>query len=101
MTPERQATSAASRAHSGGEEREPAWAPDGKWIALVRRQPSFTTREIWRMRPDGAIFERVTRLDAASYGPAWSPDGKRIVFSSNANDEPVPDLRDRRRTAKA
>jgi TolB protein len=72
---------------SGGEEREPAWAPDGTWIALVRRQPSFTTREIWRVRPDGGDLQRVTRLDAASYGPEWSPDGERIVFSSNANDD--------------
>jgi Tol biopolymer transport system component len=71
---------------SGGEEREPAWAPDGKWIAFVRRQPGFTTREIWRVRPNGAGLQRLTRLDAASYGPAWSSDGKRIVFVSNAND---------------
>ena len=71
----------------GGEEREPAWSPDGTWIAMVRREPSFTTREIWRVRPDGTDLQRVTRLDAASYGPAWSPDGKRIVFSSNANDD--------------
>ena len=71
----------------GGEEREPAWAPDGKWIAFARRQPGFTTREIWRVRPDGSDLQRLTRLDAASYGPAWSPDGKRIVFSSNANDD--------------
>jgi Tol biopolymer transport system component len=70
----------------GGEEREPAWAPDGKWIAFVRRQPGFAIREIWRVRPDGSELQRLTRLDAASYGPAWSRDGKRIVFVSNAND---------------
>jgi TolB protein len=70
----------------GGEEGEPAWAPDGKSIAFVRRRPSFTAREVWHVRPDGSDLERVTRLDAESYGPAWSPDGTRIVFSSNAND---------------
>jgi Tol biopolymer transport system component len=69
----------------GGEEREPAWAPDGKWIAFVRRQPAFTTREIWRVRADGTGAQRLTQLNAASYGPAWSRDGKSIVFVSNAN----------------
>jgi TolB protein len=71
----------------GGEEGEPAWSPDGKSIAFVRREPGFTTREIWRVRPDGAGLRRLTRLGASSYGPAWSRDGKRIVFASNANDD--------------
>ena len=32
---------------------DPAWSPDGKWIALVRKQPGSVEREIWIMRPDG------------------------------------------------
>jgi TolB protein len=71
----------------GGEEREPAWAPDGDSIAFVRREPGFTAREIWRVRPDGTGLRRLTRLGASSYGPAWSRDGRRIVFASNANDD--------------
>ena len=70
----------------GGEEGEPAWSPDGKWLAFRRRQPGFTSREIWVVRADGTGQRQVTKLNAASYGPAWSPDGKRIVFSSNARD---------------
>jgi TolB protein len=70
----------------GGEERDPAWSPDGRWLAFVRREPGFTSREIWRIRPDGSDPQRLTRLNVGSYGPAWSNDSRRIVFSSNAED---------------
>jgi Tol biopolymer transport system component len=71
----------------GGEDSDPAWSPDGRWLAYVRREPAFSTREIWRIRADGGDRHRITWLNAASYGPAWSRDGREIVFSSNARED--------------
>ncbi len=62
---------------------EPAWSPDGKWIAYVVREPGFTAHEIWRVRPNGSDRQQITRLDSGSRGPAWSPDSRRIAFSSD------------------
>jgi TolB protein len=62
---------------------EPAWSPDGKWIAYVAREPGFQPHEIWRVRPNGADKQQITRLDADSRAPAWSPDSRRLVFSTD------------------
>lgn len=70
----------------GGEEREPAWSPDGAWIAYTYRRPAFSTREVWRVRPDGSGRGQVTRMNANAVAPSFSPDGRKVVFSSDAND---------------
>ena len=70
----------------GGEERDPSWSPDGDWLAFIRRKPGWSTREIWRVRPDGSGIAQVTKLNADSATPGWSRDSRRIVFSSNASD---------------
>ena len=66
-----------------GSDADPAWSPDGRWIAYVRRLPGDTIREIWIMRPDGSGAHRLTSLHGTSINPAWSPDGRRIVFASD------------------
>ncbi len=71
----------------GGEERDPAWSPDGGWIAYVHRLAGYETREIWRVHADGSTPTAVTRLNASSYTPAWSANSRRIVFTSNAQDD--------------
>jgi TolB protein len=60
--------------------REPAWSPDGRYLAYVYDG-------IWIVRADGTRRRRLTTPDRATRtidgGPAWSPDGRRIVFSRN------------------
>ena len=65
---------------STGEERayEPAWSPDGKWLAYV----SWTNEEgaIWKLRTDGSgKAERVSPVGPYYSDVAWSPDSSRIV----------------------
>ncbi|MGE3274234.1 MAG: gamma-glutamyltransferase [Vicinamibacterales bacterium] len=59
--------------------QEPAWAPDGRRIAV-----SYLDR-IWTMGPDGRRARALLDGDAAGVErePAWSPDGRRIAFAAN------------------
>ncbi len=74
--------------HAQGEltgAQDPAWAPDGKRIAL-----SYFDR-IWTMTPDGKQARALVAgdLDASAAAarierdPAWSPDGTRIAFAAD------------------
>jgi Tol biopolymer transport system component len=59
-------------------EYQPAWSPDGQWIAYV----TWTSAggEIWKTRADGSgAPQQLTRTAAFYRDPAWSPDGSKIV----------------------
>jgi Tol biopolymer transport system component len=65
---------------SRGEAREyqPAWSPDGKWLAYVSwgREGGH----LWKRSGDGQGEPiRLTRTPAYYRDPVWAPDGKRIV----------------------
>ena len=64
-------------------ETEPAWSPDGHWLAYQQRVPGTPIREIWLVSPEGDDARQLTKLDAQSYTPAWAPDGRTLAFSSN------------------
>ena len=62
-------------------DRDPAWSPDGKWIAwLSDRSGEYA---LYFTSPDGLGSLHVVNLgEPASfyYSPRWSPDGKQIVL---------------------
>jgi tricorn protease len=65
--------------HSGTHELNPAWSPDGKWIAYLSdktgefelyTRPQMGGEEM-RITTDGGVYR---------YGPAWSPDSKKLLY---------------------
>ena len=59
-------------------EFQPAWSPDGKWLAYVTW--SAKGGYIWKVRGDGSGQPQQLTPTAAFYSdPVWTPDGTRIV----------------------
>ena len=58
-------------------EFQPAWSPDGAWLAYVTWENEQGA--IWKVRADGTDAQRLTPNPARYSQPAWSPDGSRIV----------------------
>lgn len=61
---------------------EPAWSPDGEWIAFVHGDLIPAKRGLYLISPAGDIVKQLGQGDFQD--PAWSPDGQWIAFSRNA-----------------
>ena len=61
---------------------EPAWSPDGEWIAFVHAELTPGAPGIYLISPDGQRIQQWHEGFAQT--PAWSPDAQWIVFSENA-----------------
>lgn len=66
-----------------------AWSPDGRWIAVVRRDVSAgdtpAGNSLWVMRPDGAGARQVTKdPDAVNETPVLSPDGRYLLYKRSS-----------------
>jgi Tol biopolymer transport system component len=65
-----------------GEESLPAWSPDARRFAFVRRGPSSAYGTLWIMEADGMGVRQVvgdSLFDACCV--SWSPDGSQLAFS--------------------
>jgi Tol biopolymer transport system component len=62
----------------GALDYNPAWSPDGKWIAFTSEREG--SADLYRIRTDGSGLERLTDDPAFDDQAAFSPDGAQIVF---------------------
>jgi tricorn protease-like protein/C-terminal processing protease CtpA/Prc len=71
---------------SGVAERDPAWSPDGRWIAYFSDETG--EYELYITQSDGKGETRQLTEDSATYynSPVWSPDSKHILFSDKASN---------------
>ncbi len=65
----------------GARERDPAWSPDGKWIAYLSDQTG--EYELWVAGSDGRTAPRQVTAGGGTFrfAPRWSPDAKKLAFS--------------------
>ena len=56
---------------------EPAWSPDGRWIAYQ----DIDQGGIWRLPASGGEAVRLTTFGSR---PAWSPDSQTLAFQSSS-----------------
>src|SRR5882762_3411206 len=73
---------------TAGCEYEPAWSPDGKWIAYTATQRDITTIDsvaedthVWVVDTAGGARRELTgAMDRRARSPRWSRDSKTIFF---------------------
>lgn len=63
---------------------DPAWSPDGEWIAFAMRQNGATNIYVVNSDPQTWTEEYPNPFqlttDGASRSPAWSPDGTKLAY---------------------
>jgi tricorn protease len=83
---------------SGIREQDPAWAPDGKWVAYVTDRTGEAQIAI---RPsDGTGEEKILtdRSKGYLYDPTWAPDSEKIAFDDSDHTLWIVNVKDRKAT---
>jgi dipeptidyl aminopeptidase/acylaminoacyl peptidase len=75
---------------SKGNESEPAWSPDGQWIAFIAKRGDDKQPQVYVISATGGEAIRASDLPTGVSAPKWFPDSKHIAFIT----EVWPDITD-------
>jgi dipeptidyl aminopeptidase/acylaminoacyl peptidase len=74
------------------------FSPDNAWLTVLANKPHPDAPDqpgqlnLWKVRPDGADYQPLTRYPFPAFGGGWSDDGRWISFTTN---EDATDLKNR------
>ncbi len=65
-----------------GNESEPAWSPDGRWIAFVTKRGEDKQSQLYVIAANGGEATRVGDIPTGVATPKWFPNSSHIAFVS-------------------
>jgi dipeptidyl aminopeptidase/acylaminoacyl peptidase len=68
------------------EATQPAWSPDGQWIAF-QNYSTEANYAIWVVKSDGSQLHALTSGPFDDREPSWYPDSSKVIFSSDRSDD--------------
>lgn len=58
-----------------------AWSPKGDWLTFTNYDVEQEQYDLYRIRPSGQEYQRISHAPQLDLYPAWSPDGLWITFA--------------------
>jgi dipeptidyl aminopeptidase/acylaminoacyl peptidase len=63
-----------------GNESQPAWSPDGQWIAFIAKRGDDKQPQLYVISATGGEATRVSEVPTGVSAPKWFPDSKHVAF---------------------